>query len=183
MKIPTRRFGLPKLKATELPGLPSNKAKVRKLGWSLNTKPAVEWSASRRGPHPQQKWLSLPFYQKAIFTREMGWSAAKRCYWKSGSNFIFGSLKLWHGFSSVLRALLWHSWYPSLPPPLPEAFENHISLKGLRNDSVWRKRERLNNFLMIRRNPYVCAGCFNIGQDPYTGLSEKQDGLKNTTQG
>lgn len=69
------------------------------------------------------------------------------------------------------------------PPPLPEAFENHISLKGLRNDSIWRKRERLNNFLMICMNPYVCAGCFNIGQDPYTGLSEKQDGLKDTTQG
>lgn len=71
--------------------------------------------------------------------------------------------------------------HPHLPY-LPEAFENHISLKGLKNDSIWRKGERLNSFLMICVNLCVCTWCFNIEQDSYTRLSEKQDGLKNTTQ-
>lgn len=68
----------------------------------------------------------------------------------------FGFLKPWHCSSSELT-ISTMAFSLSTLPHLPEVFENYICLKRLRDDSIWRKGERMNNFLMICINFYVRA--------------------------
>ena len=134
---------------------PLRTAGVPRPGWELSavgypvTQPGWEAKsptpkphgaeASQLGPLPQQKWLSLQFYQRGILTREMVWNGRKRYHWKSGSDLVFDSSKPWHCLSSVL-AVSTTVFSVSTPPHLPEVFENPICSKGLREDSNWRKR-------------------------------------------
>lgn len=151
-----------------------------KPGWELVVSEHRAWSgvnASPPGPHPQQKWLSLPFYQKELSTKETGWNSGKKVSLKIRFQVCIWSLKI---VALLLKCAgrFCHGILGIHPTPSPTGlWKSHLL------ERVWGclrlEKGEQTGFLLICINLSVYACCFTSGKVLTLGF-QKSEGVWKT---